>query len=52
MGVISISGPACRITEARFEELGALTRKAGLKITKQLGFQELGFFEEKQTIDS
>ncbi|MBE3139996.1 MAG: IclR family transcriptional regulator [Thermoplasmata archaeon] len=46
LGAVSISGPASRITEARFEELGALTRKAGLKISKQLGFQDEGFSEK------
>ena len=46
LGSVSISGPASRITEARFEELGALTRKAGVKISKQLGFQGEDFSEK------
>lgn len=46
LGAVSISGPTSRITESRLEELGALTCKAGVKISKQLGFQGETFSEE------
>jgi IclR family acetate operon transcriptional repressor len=39
IGAISVSGPANRITEDRFDLLGSLTADAATRISKSMGFQ-------------
>ena len=40
VGAVSISGPADRITEDKFMELGTLVRGTGLKISRRMGYPE------------